>query len=91
MNHCLNPFTTSRWVLSLLTGILLAVTVQCSEAPEDTRLMANATVQPTLQTFTQDPMPTVQPVGVPFPANEIFIRVSKDAMASVVNISSTRK
>lgn len=36
-------------------------------------------------------MPTVQPVGVPFPANETFIRVSKDAMASVVNISSTRK
>jgi len=36
-------------------------------------------------------MPTVQPVGIPFPANETFIRVSKDAMASVVNISSTRK
>jgi len=91
MKHCLKPFSTSRWVLSLLTGVLLAVTVQCSEAPEDTRLMANATVQPTLQTFTQDPMPTVQPVGVPFPANETFTRVSKDTMASVVNISSTRK
>jgi len=53
--------------------------------------MSNATIQPSVQPSTQDPMPTVQPVRVPFPANEIFIQVSKDAMASVVNISSTRK
>lgn len=91
MNHFLKPLSISRLVLSLLTGLLLMVTVQCSEVPEDTRLMSNPTVQPSVQPSTQDPMPTIQPVGVPFPANETFIRVAKEAMASVVNISSTRK
>ena len=71
-------------------GFLLTVSVQCSEAPEDTRPRTSAARQPALQSSTHDPMPTIQPVGVPFPANETFIRVAKDAMASVVNISSTR-
>lgn len=91
MNYFPQSYFTSRLVLSLLTGILGIVTVQCSEAPENAQVMTRATVQPMLQPSTLDPMPTVQPVGVPFPANETFIRVSKDAMASVVNISSTRK
>ncbi len=71
--------------------LLLGLSVGCSDAPNDTKPLAHPSIQPALQTSTQDPMPTVQPIGVPFPANETFIRVSKDAMASVVNISSTRK
>lgn len=91
MNHQRTYFFTSRWSQRLLWMLLLGLTVGCSDAPNDTKLMGNPSIQPALQTSTQDPMPTVQPAGVPFPANETFIRVSKDAMASVVNISSTRK
>ena len=83
--------STPKWILSLAAFFILTLTVQCSENPEGAQPIAATGVQPTLQTSSQDPMPTAQPVGVPFPANETFIRVSKDAMASVVNISSTRK
>ncbi|MDT7043298.1 DegQ family serine endoprotease [Candidatus Nitronereus thalassa] len=79
------------WFRGLLACFLLAVTVQCSETPQDTPQISSSTIPTVLPTSTQDPMPTAQPVGVPFPANETFIRVSKAAMASVVNISSTRK
>ncbi len=91
MHHSLKYFSIHNWSFGLLAILLWAVTVQCSDAQHDTRPLANPNLQPTLQPSTQDPMPTVQPVGVPFPANETFIQVSKDAMASVVNISSTRK
>ena len=53
--------------------------------------MANVTVHPAKPPSMHDSMPTVQPVGAPALANETFIRVARDAMASVVNISSTRK
>lgn len=91
MTHFLKYYSLPHWVLGLLASGLLVIFVGCSDTSNDTKPMTNPSVQPALQTSTQDPMPTFQPAGVPFPANETFIRVSKDAMASVVNISSTRK
>ena len=83
--------STPKWILGLAAFFILTLTVQCSENPEENRPIAATQFQPALQTSTQDPVTEVQPIGVPFPANETFIRVSRDAMASVVNISSTRK
>jgi len=93
MTDFLGSFSSSnsKRVSVLVLGVVLSLTVQCSEAPEEPPHRTNTTVQPSVPSSTQDPMPTIQPVGVPFPANETFIRVAKDAMASVVNISSTRK
>jgi Do/DeqQ family serine protease len=84
-------FPASNWFRVLLACFMLAMNMQCSEAPQDTPQISSSTISAVVQASTQDSMPTVQPVGVPFPANETFIRVSKAAMASVVNISSTRK
>jgi len=82
--------STRREGLGLSALFILTLTIQCSEAPKEAQTVEAIGIQPTLQMPSQDSIPSVQPIGVPFPANETFIRVSKDAMASVVNISSKR-
>ena len=87
-----------QWLgMLVLLGLLGLTQVQCSEAPS----------QPpsTTTSSAQLPMPKPQPavahasdappvvkVSTPLLAsNETFIQVSKDAMASVVNISATKR
>ncbi len=75
-----------EWVLGLLIFVVTGSLIQCTEAPGDSDFIADAATPSESQ-----PPPFSDPVGVSFPANETFIRVSKNAMASVVNISSTRQ
>jgi len=65
--------------------------IQCSPTADETTPVTTPQSSNPMTVSTQDPMPIVQPVGLAFPANETFIKVSKEAMASVVNISSSRK
>lgn len=89
-----NPVTThlraNGNVLALSFAVLLTF-IQCSPSADETTLIAEPRVSNPLPTSSRDPMPIVQPAGLAFPANETFIQVSRDAMASVVNISSSRK
>ena len=87
-----------QWIGRLiLIGLIGFTLVHCSEAPSPTPSMTNsssvipkATPQPAIA-LAADPPPVVK-VGTPLLAsNETFIKVSKDAMASVVNISATKR
>lgn len=80
-----------QWALRTLLILILSTMVQCSPSAEEPAPIPQASMPAALQTGLSDPMPMAHPVGVPLPANETFIHVSKEAMASVVNISSTRK
>jgi len=66
----------------------LSAFVQCSDVPGSSAPVAEATVPVT------EPKPEAQAMNVAtvsLPSNDTFIKVSKEAMASVVNISSSRK
>ncbi|MCZ6799729.1 MAG: DegQ family serine endoprotease [Nitrospirae bacterium] len=76
----------ARILLGVLVVFLGLMTVQCSQGQGDSSNIASA--RPPTEPDSTNP---VQPVSMAFPGNETFIRVAKDAMASVVNISSTRK
>jgi len=69
-------------------GFLLIALVQCSQGPGDSGPIAQATVS-AAQPSSSGTMVKVSTAGLL--SNDTFIRVSKEAMASVVNISSTRK
>lgn len=71
----------------LVLGFLLVGNVQCSQGPGDSAPVAEATVA-TPQPASSDMVLKVSTAGLP--SNDTFIRVSKEAMASVVNIASTR-
>ena len=62
--------------------------VQCSQQPGDTVSLAGAAASSHAETH---PVSPVAPTPIAFPGNGTFTRIAKDAMASVVNISSTRK
>ena len=83
-----NPPKVIFWLIGCF--FLLAF-IQCSPGYDEQAHKPDARPATTLSPSLQDPMPVVQPVGLPFPGNETFIQVSRDAMASVVNISSSRK
>ncbi|MEC4674746.1 MAG: Do family serine endopeptidase [Nitrospirota bacterium] len=75
-----------------MLSLTLSMTfIQCSPTADETPPLAESRSLIPMPASTRDPMPIVQPVGLAFPANETFIKVSKKAMASVVNISSSRK
>lgn len=83
-------------VLRFLTfAVLLGTLVQCSQAPEDPASVARANLStPTAPPVSGEGAGSAPPRAVSASAllaNETFIRVSKQAMASVVNISSTRR
>jgi len=92
MPHSFTPTRVkTHWIiLALIVPILVSFT-HCSPAAEETSSVSMTGKVNPLAPPTQNPMPIVQPVGLAFPANETFIQVSRDAMASVVNISSSRK
>ena len=75
------------WYTIIAIGFLLVGFVQCSQGSSDSAPVAQATV-------TSSPPPPSDAVlkvsTAGLPSNDTFIRVSKEAMASVVNISSTR-
>ncbi len=80
-----------------LVGLLGFTLIQCSESPSQNpsattspEILAAARSQPAVA-LASDAAPIVK-VSTPLLAsNETFIQVSKDAMASVVNISATKR
>ncbi len=74
-----------------LSFVILTVFSQCSPTTEETTPYSKTVESNRPSASNQDSMPIVQPVGLAFPANEAFIHVSKEAMASVVNIAASRK
>ena len=81
-------FSRPGWVRLCLLGILLMAFIQCTQETGDSVPIVQATVS-AAQTPTSNLAVKVSTTGLP--ANDTFVRVSKEAMASVVNISSTRK
>lgn len=84
-----------QWgILAFIMAAVTGLTVQCTQTSDDTTSFAGAAgpqveqVEPAARNEAILPVTTV---GGFFPGNDTFIRVAKDAMASVVNISSTRK
>lgn len=81
----------------IILGLLGFSQIQCSEAPSQvpsattsTDVLTKVIPQPTIALASDSP-PAVK-VSTPLLAsNETFIKVSKDAMASVVNISATKR
>ena len=71
--------------------VFVMVFNQCSPTADPSTTFTETGAANPPPASTPGSMPIVQPVGLPFPANETFIHVSKVAMASVVNISSSRK
>ena len=72
-------------------GLIVAVCtmsafVQCTEVPGSPAPVAEATVR-----TAESAPPAVQASLVSLPSNDTFVKVSKEAMASVVNIASSRK
>ncbi len=80
-----------------ILGLLIFSQIQCSEAPSQTPSAttptdALATVVPQPAMAMASDAPPAVTVSTPLLAsNETFIKVSKDAMASVVNISATKR
>ena len=81
-------FLQTGWVRICTLGLLLMAFVQCSQGSGDAGDIAQGTVAAAEPT-SASPMARVSTVGLP--SNDTFVRVSKEAMASVVNISTTRK
>ena len=73
------------WLVAICT---LSAFVQCSEVPGSSAPVAEATVQ---MDGTEPESRAVKVSTVSLPSNDTFIKVSKEAMASVVNIASSRK
>ena len=81
----------------ILLGLLGFTQIQCSEAPHQTpsattssAVLAKAGPQPAIA-LASDAPPVVK-ISTPLLAsNETFTKVAKDAMASVVNISATKR
>ncbi len=86
------------WIsMVILFGLLGFTQIQCSEAPSQTSsattssvILETARPQPAIA-LASDAPPVVK-VSTPLLAsNETFTKVAKDAMASVVNISATKR
>ena len=86
-DHIGSFFLANMSMICILSFLLISL-VNCSQGPGDSGPMAQATVS------AAEPPSSGTPVKVSTAgllSNDTFIRVSKEAMASVVNISSTRK
>ena len=90
--------TYSRWVIGvILVGTLGFSLIQCSQAPSQSpeatrasRVAPAATPQPAIA-LASDAPPIVKVATPLLASNETFVKVSKEAMASVVNISATKR
>jgi serine protease Do len=89
---------TGQWLIGLvLFGLLGFTQIQCSETPSQTPSATTSSTpltmarpQPALA-LASDAPPVVK-ISTPLLAsNETFTKVAKDAMASVVNISATKR
>ncbi len=88
--HYTGPFINQRPRRFEILGTLCIIFafVQCTEVPGSSDPVAEATVSPS----ASDPNPQgFLAKTVSLPSNDTFIKVSKEAMASVVNIASSRK
>jgi len=89
---------TGQLVIGMIVCGLLGLTqIQCSEAPSRTPSanissdsMATATPQAAIA-LASDAPPVVKVTTPLLASNETFIKVAKDAMASVVNISASKQ
>ena len=81
----------SRLAFRTLLILMLATMLQCSPSSEEPTSVSRPPLPAAIQTGLSSPAPTAHPVGLALPANETFIHVSKEAMASVVNIASIQK
>ncbi len=86
-HHMFSSINYRSFGLSLLTALfVMSAFIQCSEVPGAAAPVDQATVR----AINPDPRP-VQAALVSLPSNDTFVKVSKEAMASVVNIASSRK
>ncbi len=88
---------TGQWIgMLILLGLLGLTQIQCSQTPSETPSATTSTAdlpraRPQPAVALASDVPPVVKVSTPLLAsNETFIKVSKDAMASVVNISATK-
>ena len=79
------------WLWCGLVGLCGFFLVQCSQVPDDATSAAE-TPPASVAPIASSPSPgrTFKSSAQGFPSNDTFVRVSREAMASVVNISSTR-
>jgi serine protease Do len=81
-------FGQPGWGRRCILGLLFLAFVQCSQGTEDSGPMTQASAS-TVDPASSGTLVRVATAGLP--SNDTFVRVSKEAMASVVNISTTRK
>ena len=79
----------SKQAFRTLLILMLATMLQCSPSSEEPT--SQPPIPAAIQTGLSNPAPTAHPVSIALPANKTFIHVSKEAMASVVNIASIQK
>ncbi|UCH91198.1 MAG: hypothetical protein JSU60_00295, partial [Nitrospirota bacterium] len=89
---------TGQWLIGLiLFGFLGFTQIQCSEAPSPTPSAKNSSTpltkaRPQPAVALASDAPPIVKISTPLLAsNETFTKVAKDAMASVVNISATKR
>ncbi len=87
------------WMVAITVGLLGVTHIQCSQAPSSSPLepppsitaAPSETDLPVPVVHTPDSPPVVK-VSTPLLAsNETFVKIAKEAMASVVNISATKR
>jgi len=91
------------WIGIVLVGLFSLTQIQCSQAPSSSTnsdntpsdltsplAIAEAKLQPAVALAT-DPPPVVKVSAPLLASNKTFVKVAKDAMASVVNISATKR
>ncbi|MCA9470657.1 MAG: DegQ family serine endoprotease [Nitrospirales bacterium] len=83
--HVMNLPKLGLW--GLLALWTFSAFVQCSEVPGNADPVAEATASTLISNVEPQPMNVA---SVSLPSNDTFIKVSKEAMASVVNIASSR-
>ncbi|HBP89184.1 MAG TPA: DegQ family serine endoprotease [Nitrospirales bacterium] len=87
------------WMITVLIGLLGVTHLQCSQAPSSPPSDAPPTITAT-PNGAEVPVPVVHAADSPpvvnvstplLASNETFVKIAKEAMASVVNISATKR
>ncbi len=87
------------WMIALLVGLLGVTHIQCSQAPSNPS-SENPPLLTETKTETAQKLPVVHAADTPpivnvstplLASNETFVKIAKEAMASVVNISATKR
>ena len=88
--HTLYSQTFPTWAQVVLVAFIGILSIQCSQNPTQPSANQETTAQPTIA-HAAETAPAIKVSAPLLASNETFIKVAKDAMASVVNISATKR